>query len=146
MVADNTKHLTADEVEAKVREYSPALANCLRRDRSWVWYCGPSLKNHPKARAKMLQLGFRFAKQAHEFADGTVDENARWFHPCGGAVFRRKRDSQPQRSSGDSMGALLSGPEGAHLPEALAEFSEAVRTKVREHHGDLVLPECRPPP
>ncbi len=43
------------------------------------------------------------------------------------------------RMDGDSMGALLSGPEGAHLPEALADFSEAVRTKVREHHGDLVF-------
>lgn len=43
------------------------------------------------------------------------------------------------RMDGDSMGALLGGPEGAHLPEALADFAEAVRVKVRKHHGELVF-------
>jgi hypothetical protein len=84
------KHRTSVAVLAAVAAYSPALASTMKVDRNWVWYCGPSLMDNPTARLKLQEFGFRFAKKAHAFADGTTDDRARWFHPCGGFVARPK--------------------------------------------------------
>ncbi len=82
---------------ATLRERSPALLSHCRIDGAWLWYCGPSLKDYPEARALLSSLGFRFARRGHPIK-GTPHVGS-WGHACAHPTpFRRHRTPAPPRS------------------------------------------------
>lgn len=81
-----------------LKQLPPQIAGHCRLDRSWLWYCGPSLKDFPKLRAHMIKVGFRFKAEGHKFAgEERVNESAKWYHPLGQPVFRARRQSTKPR-------------------------------------------------
>lgn len=82
------RSLPPEEVESLVSTRLPHLAPGLGRDRTWVWWSGE--KPAEPDRAALKEFGFSFTPRPHSLPDGRA---AYWFHPCGGAVLRRKGKS-----------------------------------------------------
>lgn len=80
----------------------------LGADRDWVWYSGP--KPSEEDRAALSLLGFGFTPRPHTLEDGRT---AHWFHPCGGAVLRRRRNGG--RVSNDKQESVDPAVELARL-------------------------------
>lgn len=94
--------MTADQI---LNQLPPQMREHCRMDRSWLWYTGPSLRDFPKLRAHVIKLGFRFKPEGHRFAgDQAVTESAKWYHPLGQPVFRRR--PQPKPAADDTVAQL----------------------------------------
>ena len=70
----------AIEVMAEVQAACPNLVPHMFMDGAWIWYCGPSLKEHPKLREALSNIGFRFAKRGHVMPDKQT--RGYWGHSC----------------------------------------------------------------
>ena len=70
----------AIEVMAEVQAACPQLVPHMFMDGAWIWYCGPSLKEHPKLREALSNIGFRFAKRGHVMPDKQT--RGYWGHSC----------------------------------------------------------------
>ena len=82
-------NMPAPQVQEMVEFVAPHLAVHLRPDGSWLWYCGPSLKEDPAARETLKNLGFRFAKAGHVMPDKQT--RSFWGHSCDRPTRRRRR-------------------------------------------------------
>ena len=70
----------AIEVMAEVQAACPNLVPHMFMDGAWIWYCGPSLKEHPKLREALSNIFFRFAKRVHVMPDKQT--LGYWGHSC----------------------------------------------------------------
>ena len=78
----NRSPRTPEEVMADLAQHLPAVAEHCYMDRSWIWYCGPSLAgdtNKP-TRETLSALGFRYAPKGHTMQDGQTVGT--WSHSC----------------------------------------------------------------
>lgn len=80
------RELPAEAVQQLVTQRLPSLAPGLGADRTWLWWSGP--KPDESDRKALVDLGFSFTPRPHALPDGRA---AHWFHPCGGAVVRRRK-------------------------------------------------------
>ena len=110
MVATNIKPArpSADEVMSQLAERAPHLVEHCYLDRSWIWYCGPSLQKDAAARTVLKELGFRYSPAGHEMPDGVT--RGSWGHSCQKPMFpKRKVAATPaDRSVDDEIARLMS--------------------------------------
>lgn len=78
----NREPRPATSVMADVWRLIPAVAKACYIDRSWIWYCGPSLQGEANraTRETLSLLGFRFAPKGHVMQDGVT--RGSWSHSC----------------------------------------------------------------
>lgn len=100
---------------AALRERAPSLLSHMRRDGDWLWYCGPSLKEYPQARAILKELGFRFAKFGHQIK-GTKFVGT-WGHSCDHPT-RFKRRHTPESTTTQAE------PASQPIPDVASEVAE----------------------
>ena len=104
------RDLPMEEVSRLVSERLPHRAEQLEADRLWLWLPCPDGKPSEADRTILKQLGFGFTPRPHPLGDGTF---AFWFHPCGGAVLRRRRRKSGTTESEDSNETQPAQPEPA---------------------------------
>jgi len=104
---------TSDEVMAEVVRVAPQLACHMQMDRSWIWYCGPTLvgAHNKEVREALKGIGFRFAPKGR-VVNGVVGN---WAHSCTAPTPRYKKARGPalvgevvrNDNDGDNAMALL---------------------------------------
>ena len=97
MAQNPNRDLPADEVRALIREKLPHRADDLEADRLWLWLVTDG-KPSEEDRTVLKEAGFGFTPCPHKLPSGAV---ARWFHPTGHPVFRRRRGTR-NNSEGDT--------------------------------------------
>lgn len=113
------RDLEPEQVEALFNQHLPHLVTGLGRDRSWIWWAGP--KPEEQDRTKLRDLGFSFTPRPHALGDG---RSAFWFHPCGGAVIRRRRNGGGEKlKSNRSNGPRVSTGQQSENSELQANLS-----------------------
>lgn len=102
------------EVMDDLKAQLPDMIGHFYTDRSWLWYCGPSLAgeaNKP-TRETLSALGFRYAPKGHPMEAGGLVGS--WSHSCAEPrkrIFRRRNfhhtnNNQHDEPASDPIGML----------------------------------------
>ena len=116
MTTPNREPRPMAEVMDDLKAQLPDLIGHFYTDRSWLWYCGPSLAgdNNKATRETLSALGFRYAPRGHQMANGLTTGS--WSHSCEaprGRMFRKGSRNFSQHTNTNQHDEPAFDPIGA---------------------------------